>query len=311
MSNKLGVAISALSVLVIGGSVYYYNDSIARKGEELQKNTVTTTTTTAIEDKLKQSKENIKISTEIREDKIAIITLENISDRNLSDVVVEANFKNSKITEILIPNVEKGAKKKIEVPLENKINAASIKENEVLSSGFRMLEKYEFSVGDSKGEIVVSTLKSQNKEFYIEKVKTSNLEGNQKDELVEKIESAKSIEDIEKLLKENKIIDEIKLSDEHVTFKEGETELKIERKIVEETTVTTVAEISEEVPNTERQPEVTVYTRAALVTTRATVVSITSQTEPAAHAGNNTLSTSNTAELGTENIRETTASNQE
>lgn len=288
-STKLGIAVSLLSVLVIGGSVYYYNDSLSKSNEKIQQTTVTTTVTTTTETKLKQNKENVKITTEIKDEKFVIVTIENIANRHLTDVVVESTYKGLKNAEILITNFDKGAKKKIEIPLENKLNTASIKENEELSKGFRMLERAEFSVGENKGEVIVSTLKSQTKEFYIEKVKISTLEQTQKDELIKKIETAKTIEEIEKLLKDNKVINEVKLSTEHVTFKEGESELKIETISISETTTST--------SQTEQESTIiSVMENNQVVTPNAVANNTYNQTMP---TGRNTVSTSSTQGSGT------------
>ncbi|MDO4814529.1 MAG: hypothetical protein Q3988_05470 [Gemella sp.] len=235
--NILGIAVSALSVLVIGGSVYYYNANVSKSSEKIQQTTVTTTTVTT-EKKLVLNKENVKISTEVKDEKTAVVTIENIADRNLVDVVVEGTFKEGKIAEVLIPTLNKGDKKKIELPLDNKLNAVSIKENPELTGNFRMVERAEFTVAENKGEILVSTLKAQEKSFYIEKIKSSTLEQSTKDDLIKKVEKSNDIFEIEKLLKENKIIEELALSSEHVVFKDGESEMKLESNSVNEETTT-------------------------------------------------------------------------
>lgn len=230
-SNKLSIFISTLSILVIGGSVYYYNDALSKKKTQIEQELLTTTTTastTVTEAKLNMSEKNVKISTEVKEDKIVVINLENISGRSLTDIVLEADYKGTKLTEVFIANLEKGSKKKIEVPLEKQLLSNSIKNNETIINEYRLLETAEFKVGESVGNILVTSIKSQTKEFYKEKVLASTLEQSIKDELVKKIESLNDVFEIEKLLKENKIIPELRLSDDHLIFKDGESELKIE-----------------------------------------------------------------------------------
>lgn len=305
-SNKLGIAISLLSVLVIGGSVYYYNDSISKSNEKISQTVVTTTTQTTTEKKLKLNKENIKITSEVKDGKTAIISLENIAERNLTEVVVETNYDGNKVAEILIPTFEKGTKKTIELSLDNKLDTASLKDNLELTSGFRMIERLEFANGNIKGEVLVSSLKSQEKSFYIEKIKESSLEQSKKDELIKRIEEAKDIVEIESLLKEHKIISELTLSKDHVIFKDGETDLKVELKNAEVITTTALAETS--VTSSEefvaRQQQQTVQTVAAVpnlandvkrLPVSTTTASITRQTpQTTAGIGGETLSSSGT-----------------
>lgn len=257
-SNKLGITISVMSVLVIGGAIYYYNANTSKSNEKISQtqSTVieTTTAVTTTKNELKLNEKNVKISTEIKDENTAIVSLENLAERNLTELIVEVSYKENKIAEVLIPILEKGAIKKMEVPLGNKLESLTIKNVPELTSNFRMIESVEFLVGDNKGEVLVSSLKAQEKEFYIEKVEMSSLEQSLKDELIKKIESAKTIEEIEKLLKENKIIEEINLSSDHIVFKDGEEELKVESNaiLVETNTAVTTSDtsISSEISST-------------------------------------------------------------
>lgn len=238
-SNRLGIAISAVSILIIGGSVYY-NSNISKSTGKPQQTTVTTTTIATTEQKIVLNKENVKISTEISDEQILFITLENVSDRGLTDIVVEASYREGKIAEILIPTLNKGDKKKIEVSLDNKLDSQSIKEIPEMTAGFRLIESVEFTSANGKGEVLVSSIRAQEKSYYIEKIKSSTLEQTLKDKLIKEIEAATNLEEIEKLLKENNIIDEVKLSSEHVAFKDGQSELKVEDAEVNENTTSVV-----------------------------------------------------------------------
>lgn len=276
-SNVIGIAVSALSIFIIGGSIYYYNDSVSKSNEKLQQTTVTTTLTTTTEKKLVLNKENVKISNEVKDEKTVVITIENIADRTLTDVVVEVNYKDGKIAEVLIPTLNKGDKKKLELPLDNKLNSASIKDNPALTGDFRMMEKAEFSVMDSKVEVIVSTLKAQEKSFYIDKIKSSSLEQSIKDELIKKVEASNDIYEIEKLLKENKIIEEITLSNEHVVFKDGESTYKVESINNTATTITTTTSTTSATSRSSQRTEqvvTTIYTAPAVNTPVANNVNV-------------------------------------
>lgn len=273
--NKIGIAISALSVLVIGGSVYYYNANVSKSSERVQQTTITTITTSAstTEMGIVLNKENVKISTEIKDQKTAVVTLENISERNLTDVIVEGNYRDSKIAGVVIPTLTKGEIKKLEFPLDNKLNSPSIKEDSELIGNFRMIEKSEFSFEGSKGEILVSSLKAQEKSFYIEKIKESSLEQSLKDDLIKKVEAAGNVEEIEKLLKENKIIEELQLGSDYIVFKEGEKELKIESTAVSDSTTTVVS--TQSTTTTNSSSSVTTATVGTIATTRQAIAQTT------------------------------------
>lgn len=252
-SNKFAVFISVLSVVVIGGSLYYYNDALSKRKSQIEQEMATTTTTeitTTTEAKYNISEKNINITTEVKDNKFLVIELENISGRKLSDIVLEADFKQQKITEIFIDSMEKDSKKKIEVPLDNKVTSLSIKNNETITNEFRLTETKEFRVGEDLGNIYVTSIKSQTKEFYKEKISASALEPSLKEEIIKKIDSTNDVSEIEQLFKENKLFPELKLSDDHVSFKPGESELKVESNFsADSTTQSSTASNSDSVIN--------------------------------------------------------------
>lgn len=209
--NKLAVFVSALSIVTIVGSFYYYN--------EIHSKPVTTQVSVKKEKKEeKLSEKNVKLTTSIKDNKYLVVVLENISKKDLYDVVVEINFKGTKLGEIYIDNFVKDGKKEIEIDFTKKSNTTSIKDNDTLKVFYRLLEKFDFSIGEDKGEVLVSSLKDIKKEDYEKLVNESNLEQNKKEDILAKLKSLTDRNAIEKLLEENKVFIEIKLSEDTVKF---------------------------------------------------------------------------------------------
>lgn len=223
--KKVAIASSVLSVVVIAGSLYYYDVTYSKKDNvKIEKKVIKKEEVEVI------NTNNISIVNEIKDGKL-VITLENISKRDLTDVVVEAEYTNKKMAEIFIDKLAKDAKKTIEIPLEKVSESASIKNNKTINNELRLLEEKEFKNGEVVGKVYVSSIKLQSKDGYKQIVSNSTLQENEKNELLNKI-NENNVSDIEKIFEEKGILPKLELSEDVVLFNSSEDRLVIEKQEV-------------------------------------------------------------------------------
>lgn len=223
--KKVAIASSVLSVVVIAGSLYYYDVTYSKKDNvKIEKKVIKKEEVEVI------NTNNISIVNEIKDGKL-VITLENISKRDLTDVVVEAEYTNKKMAEIFIDKISKDGKKIIEIPLEKTTESASIKNNKTINNDLRLIEEKEFKNGESSGKVYVSSIKLQSKDGYKKIVSNSTLQENEKNELLNKI-NENNVSDIEKIFEEKGILSKLELSEDVVLFNSSEDRLVIEKQEV-------------------------------------------------------------------------------
>lgn len=220
--NKVGISVSVLSLLVIGGSLYYYNETLSENSQAV----VETQKEKKIEYKVDTN--NIKVDTTVEEN-ILVITLENVANRELNDVVLEVVFKGVKITDIYLEKFAVG-KKTIKVPLSNISNVPLIKDNDTIVNDFRLSEEYKFKVGEDEGYILVTSFKKESKDFYKEKIKNSDISDENKNKVIKALDSDIEYEKLESYLKKSGIIKPLSLSEEIVKFNSDEDNFVIEAK---------------------------------------------------------------------------------
>lgn len=242
--NKICIFISTLSLIVIGGSMYYYNETYSKQPVIIEKKEIK-------KEEIVQLK-NIEVTTEIKDNNLLLIKLKNISNKDLYDVVIESRFKNYKQAEIYIENFENNSEKTIELDISKQSLSNSIKENKTIVNENRILERFTYSVLGEEGEILVTSLKDRKIDEYNEIVSNSNLSADLKDKLTKEIKSNISKNDIEKLFIENNLFDIILLSEDFIKFG-NDKKLEIKNNIIE----TEPAINTPPVTNQQSQQEVT------------------------------------------------------
>lgn len=224
--NKIGIGVSVLSLAVIAGSLYYNNEQLLKAS-----NNIVVRNNTAKETDV-ESKKNIDIKTEIINNKL-VVTIKNVSNRELIDVVLESGVKDSKLAEVYLEKFASNAEKIIEIPLDRNLSSQSIRNNNTVVNEYRLVEEAEFTYNSNKGYVLVTSLKEQKIDYYRDKINSSNLTQSEKDQLLTSIAKNNNINNVEKLL-EGKVIPLLNLSPDVTVFSSDEDRLVISEKTLDE-----------------------------------------------------------------------------
>ncbi|MBF0713878.1 hypothetical protein HZY83_04180 [Gemella sp. GH3] len=223
--NKIGIGVSLLSLTIIAGSLYYHNDKLSKASDNIVKNNYST------KEVVVENKKNIEISTEVNNNTL-ILKLKNISSRELADVVLEVGVKDSKVSEVYIEKFAANTEKTIEISLNKKTTSQSIRNNDTIVNDYRLMEEKEFTYNNEKGYVLVTSIKEQKVDYYKDKINSSSLSQEEKDQLLSSIDKENNIYNIEKLI-EGKLIPLLRLSLDAITFPANEEKLVISDKVAD------------------------------------------------------------------------------
>lgn len=230
IGNKLSIFILVLSLVSIIGSIYYYNETYSNNNTHVVK-----------KDKKKEvkeefSKQNIEFNTELKEDKYLIVSIKNISGKELIDVLFEIEYNGVKLSDFYIQNLKKDGSKTIEIDINKKSIQESILKVYDLKKDYISIDEFEFEHNGLKGKVFATSFKNMEFDEYKKLVNDSSIESGLKENIIKQISKFKDRAKIDELLLEKNIYNKvlvnettIKLSEESKTVIENLDEKKEEQ----------------------------------------------------------------------------------
>lgn len=214
IGNKLSIFILVLSLVFIIGSIYYYNETYSNNNTHVVK-----------KDKKKEvkeefSKQNIEFNTELKEDKYLIVSIKNISGKELIDVLFEIEYNGVKLSDLYIQNFKKDGSKTVEIDINKKSIQESILKIYDLKKDYISIDEFEFQHNGLKGKVLAASFKNMEFDEYKKIINDSSIEFTLKENVIKQISEFKDRGKIDEILLEKNIYSKVSINENTIKFSE-------------------------------------------------------------------------------------------
>lgn len=214
IGNKLSIVILVLSLVSIIGSIYYYNETYSNNNTHVVK-----------KDKKKEvkeefSKQNIEFNTELKEDKYLIVSIKNISGKELIDVLFEIEYNGVKLSDFYIQNFKKDGSKTVEIDINKKSIQESILKIYDLKKDYIYIDEFEFQYNGVKGKVLATSFKNMEFDEYKKIVNDSSIDSTLKENIIKQISEFKDRGKIDEILLEKNIYSKVSINENTIKFSE-------------------------------------------------------------------------------------------